>query len=173
MPWQMQDALEKWARGFGKHAKIEYLTHTDPPTPQVKISLDPDDPRRQAGEQWETVQLVVWDEEGETHPRTGKPMGAYVPIPLEELGTSGLIELLNRTNVQTGRGEYASLQEAIHDQWTKALEAQRRERRKHRDAAIQFGRQFRRRIFDIPHHRVGIELSSSPSPPAEPTPSKD
>ncbi len=117
MPVEIADAVENWARKWGRHATIGWLP-TTPPIPQVRLTLKPDDGRlslyregRIAEEPVETVELVEWDE----------AQGCYVGLNLMELGAGGVVEILDRGNSWSGRGEYGSLQEAV----TAAAERQR------------------------------------------------
>lgn len=110
VPVEIRDAVEKWARSVGRHADIVFITFTDPPTPQVRIELLPHDPRLRAWQEGkadekpvETVELVEWDAEKKR----------YVGMNLMDLGADGVVELLQRGNTWSGRGEYLSIQEGV------------------------------------------------------------
>jgi hypothetical protein len=109
VPTEIRDAVEKWARGCGRHADIVYVP-TNPPIPQVRLELRSDDPRLRAWQEGradekpvETVELVKWDGEKKR----------YVALNLMDLGASGVVELLEKGNMHSGRGDFGSLQEAI------------------------------------------------------------
>lgn len=110
VPVEIRDAVEKWARSWGRHADVVYITVTSPPTPQVRIELKPDDPRLRPWQEGdadekpvETVELVEWDDQKKR----------FVGINLMDLGADGVVEILERGNTWSGRGEYDSLQEGI------------------------------------------------------------
>lgn len=111
VPYEIRDAVEEWARGCGRHADIVYVPYTDPPIPQVRIELKPNDKRLKAWQEGdadekpvETVELVEYDEEKK----------CYVGLDLHQLGPSGVVEFLERGNMWSGRGEFNSLQEAVY-----------------------------------------------------------
>ena len=106
---EIADAVELWARRSGRHATIGWVP-TDPPTPQVRITLKPDDGRLEAYRQGlvseepvETVELVDW-EEGSLQ---------STPLNLGDLGVSGVMEILEKGDTWSGRGEYDSLQQGV------------------------------------------------------------
>ena len=123
VPVEIADAVERWAREWGRHARITHLMHTDPPTPQVRLSPrygDPDlklvsEGKMPAEEAEEVVHLWEYD-----------PEKGYVGVPLAELGVRGVVEWLQRGNTESGSGEFDSLQDALDH----VREQQKRETRK-------------------------------------------
>lgn len=158
VPVEIQDAVEKWARRWGRHGRVVYIDHFDPPWPQVRLTPVSDDPqmeRVQKGklpieEAEETVELIEWDPKAE----------AYRPIPLEQLGASGVVRLLQKGNTWSGRGEYDSLQEAV----VAAREEQKREQEQFeedlKDAVKESARGSRRRVLDLPFMRMPKDVAS-------------
>lgn len=110
VPVEIRDAVEQWARSCGRHADIVYIPFTNPPIPQVRIELLPHDPRLKAWQEGdadekpvESVELVEWNDEKK----------CYVGMNLTDLGAGGVVELLERGNTWTGRGEFDSIQEGV------------------------------------------------------------
>ena len=111
-PVEFQDAVETHFRKSGRHATIVWI-----PAPikqwQVRISMRPGDPALaayQAGdtdeEPVETVEIVCRVE----------GMGGYQGYELDELGVSGLIDMLEKADSWSGRGTFDSIGQAMHYQ---------------------------------------------------------
>ena len=113
-PYEYQDVVELWARGSGRHAKLHF---TPGGTWFVRISLKNDDPRMELyklGLVEEPMGEDVWlhlPNPAEGKVVNGEKQGAFIPLPLADLGTSGLREFLERGDTWSGRGEYMSLLE--------------------------------------------------------------
>lgn len=151
IPWQFDDAVKLWAREHGKaNATIRWNAATK--CAVIEFTLRNDDPRmrhwqegRLKFEPKETVFLNKQVTDGK-----GKAYGPYVAIDLEQLGVSGLIDMLNEGDVQSGTGRYRDMQEAIH-----AIEGRNEQMRaKMREAAVENARlrarDMRRQVFDLP-----------------------
>lgn len=118
-PLEVAEAVELWARKYGRHATLVYV----PPMKcwSVNLSLKPGDPalkRWQEGkadrEPTEGVLLIEWDPTlGDLNPATGEKAGGYRAVDLEEYGPSGVVDLLEKGDTWSGRGEFASMQEAV------------------------------------------------------------
>ncbi len=166
VPSEYQEVVELWARGSGRHAK---LNKSPCGTWFARVSLKGDDPRLrmyQMGLAEEPMGEDVWfhipnPEEGKII--SGVRMGAWIPLDLEQLGTSGVREFLDKGNTWSGRGEYMS-----HvDQLRKVNETNESARRKHRafqkEESRHEMRQSRRFRLGIPFLPVGIDLRSDKS----------
>lgn len=131
VPVEIADAVELWARQFGRHATIAWVP-TSPPTPQVRISLKASDPMRQMADLFqgeepaETVELVKWDEK----------RGCYAPVSLDDLGVTGVLEILERGNTWSGRGEFSSHEEALKAQAEEIQRSNERRKRHSRDDTL-------------------------------------
>lgn len=167
VPVEIADAVEKWARKYGRHARVTYIDHVEPPIPQVRITPAPGDPlaeKVQTGElppeaAEETVELM--------HQKRGEP--GYTPYRLEELGVSGVLRILNRGNTWSGRGEFDSPVEASEEAREQNQRARKEAYREGLDETIQAGRSVRRQAFGIPLKEVGIDLEgASLEAPSEP-----
>tara|TARA_R110002074_G_scaffold11903_2_gene44243 strand:+ start:16361 stop:16717 length:357 start_codon:yes stop_codon:yes gene_type:complete len=91
--------------------------------------------------------------------RTNAVTPGYIPLELDEIGVSGLRELLEKGSLMSGRGEYESSEAA-----TKAVVSQHRMLREtteadQRDNARQRMKYGRRRALGIPMIPVGIDLT--------------
>jgi hypothetical protein len=157
-PVEFADAVELWARGFGKHAKLEWspaLRYW-----RVLITLNPNDPRNQLeGEAHEAVDLLKPGEV--TNPVTGRGYPGLVPQTLDELGVQGLIDLLNETNLE--RGRYRSAEEAFKDQREKRIANEDRLRRSLRDDAGHAARRTYRQVTGAPFAPVGVDITAAPA----------
>jgi hypothetical protein len=150
IPSEIRDAVASWARQWGRHGSIAFNHALK--CAVIELSLKEDDPR-----------LKPWKEGKLSHePKEciplhfQKPMGDgtksvhYFPLNLDELGVTGIIEMLNRGNTWSGTGEYRSFKEAaqIMGEHNEKLKAQIK------DAAIEEGRlrarDMKRQVFGLP-----------------------
>ena len=167
-PLEFQDAVELHFRKSGRHAKIVWI-----PEPvcqwQVRITLRPDDPALrsfQAGEAEEepieTVEITYFDEQ----------TGLYVGHELDELGVSGLVEMLEKGDMWSGQGRFSSIQDAMT--WQVETQRNMREKLKNamRDEAMAVARDVQKRVLDEPVLPVGISFNESP-PDKGPTQEKE
>jgi len=164
-PLEFQDAVELHFRKSGRHATIVWI-----PEPvcqwQIRITLRPDDPALaawQAGEAEEepveTVEITFYDED----------LGLYVGYELDELGVSGLTEMLEKGDTWSGQGRFSSIQDALTWQVENQRSTQERLRNAMRDEAMAVGRDVRKRVTGEPILPVGIDLSTSPPDARGPT----
>lgn len=167
-PVEIAEAVELWARQYGRHATMKFIPHMQPPCWSVNLSLKPGDPalkRWQEGkaehEPTEGVLLLEWDAAlGETNPHTGRKAGAYRAVNLEEYGPTGVVELLEKGNTWSGRGEYGSLAQAVVAAATRSREAKEKTRAQMRQWSRDLAADQRRQILKVPFHRVGIALGT-------------
>lgn len=159
-PWELSDAAQMWARDTGRRfGRMEWNPFVE--CWVIHFGRKATDPVRRAWQEnqleeepTESIMLHEWD----------KQKNRYVPIPLEDLGASGLRELLDAASLTSGRGEHKSLQEAV----TKVRENNNRVREKNRKLAREageeidwlFGRQLRGAAFST----VGIDLKPTSNP---------
>lgn len=168
-PVAFRDALEKWARGHGRHADLVYVPAIC--TWQVRLSPMPNDPQLELHKQgkvkyeelWETIELVEAKKPKEI---TAKSPSPYKPIPLGEIGIDGLLALLDKGNMWSRRGDFNSLQEALVAARERQKMTTEKLRRDERDNAGYMAQWFRRQIFKVPFLRVGIDLKSLSETPA-------
>ena len=177
-PVEFRDAVELYARTIGCHGDIVWVDRAN--CWQVRLELAANDPRRRGEDSFETFELQQFvhpDPTNESYPRhdtsllnklprhpsNNRLMPAYVAYELADLGTSGVVELLQRTSVMTGRGEHQNAQDAMRavtERQSATLAAARRDSRQHaRDVAIAT----RRRVLKIPFLPVGIEFDRKPA----------
>ena len=155
-PAEIELAVREWARKKGKTTRFRFVPEMGCWT--INLSLRPDDPMlaawrsgklKQAEEPTEGVILQEWDAQ----------RGRYVPLNLDEWGASGIVELLERGDLTSGRGEFNSLQEAVAHQTRLRAETKEKTERMVRESARMKAREVRRVINDTPYHTVGINLS--------------
>jgi hypothetical protein len=163
-PLEFQDAVELHFRKSGRHATVVWI-----PEPvcqwQVRITCRPDDPQLKAfkdgtidEEPMETVEITRFDEEA----------GLYVGYELEELGVSGLIEMLEQGDMWSGQGRFSSIQEALTYQVEAHKSFQDRLKNAMRDEAMAVARDVQKRVLNEPVLPVGISFNES-SPDQGPT----
>jgi hypothetical protein len=162
------EAVEKWARERGGHAKLKWLP---PPMACWAVILEyrTSDPRKASKNDGEPVLLHdYWtaDEwarrapgKARRHKRTNAIMAGNYAYELDELGTEGIIQRLDRGNILSGRGEFRSVEHAgaVADEQHAAFVE--RARTKAKDEAGARARDKRRSLYRIPFLRVGIDLS--------------
>lgn len=96
IPVDIADAVEVWARGRGRHARMEW--HPVLNCPVIHFTS-----RQNADETSESLMLNEWDAE----------KGHHVPLNLGDYGASGIINLLERADTHSGRGEFKTLADAV------------------------------------------------------------
>lgn len=175
-PVEVREAIGLWARQYGGFGDVVWA-----PDPincwAVRLSLKPGDPRLKnpdEGTHFEQVLLQEWVDPRKmpSHPkkdllkrdRFNRLQPGFVALTLEELGTEGILEILSKGSLMSGRGEFKSAQDALdrirahHNlDREKALETAR-------DNARHKATQVRRRVLKIPFLPVGIDLGPKKSP---------
>ena len=169
-PAAYRDAAELFARQHGVHGDVEWV-----PDPanfwQVKFTLKSNDPRERGTEKHETVQLhrYVRDPYGKgvstkdqqrlrRHPRSNKILPGYISYELDEIGVEGMIQILERGSLLSGRGRFTSSEHAVDVSRKKHNAASDRRRTSLMQQAGYKARDLRRSILKIPFMRVGIDL---------------
>lgn len=153
VPVAIADAVEKWARGRGLHARLMWervlgcfvVKFTLPGTSTAAREVQ----EGRAEEATECVPLHEWDGE----------LGTYVPLRLEDYGESGLVNMLERMDTRSGRGLYDSLHAAI----AATREHNRKVAAGHRQAMEDAQAEVldrARSVMGVPFHRVGIDLKN-------------
>lgn len=116
VPWEMQDAVQSWGRSKGRPARLAYVPAIK--TYVVEIDLKPDDPRLRA---FKEGRLGIEPKESvylhyQPLDESGSPKrGGYVPLNLTDLGVEGLMEILHRGDVTSGRGEFKDFMDAVNE----------------------------------------------------------
>ncbi len=108
IPYEFREAVELYARRSGRHGTIGWNGWTR--CNVVEFTLKPDDPRLKA---WQEGKLKKEPKETILLHYQPKPGAPYQAINLAELGVSGLVEMLEKANTWSGRGEYRSVVEAV------------------------------------------------------------
>lgn len=173
-PADLRDGVELWARKHGRTADLRWYE-----APMncwaVMLGFRPGDPRLKAGEQAEPVFLHEWRDaewwakndplRARRHPRSNRIMPAYRAYELDELGLSGILRILDRGDLLSGRGEFRSAAEAGRAQVEQYRAEKHRRRLFARDEAKHRASNDgnRRRRLKIPLIPVGIEFSSHKS----------
>lgn len=172
-PNEFSEAVEHYARQHGGHARIEWV-----PAPanvwRVMLTLKPGDPRMKAGQTEEAVTLHEWVSPDPTHPsypwhdlkkldrlrrnNRNQRIASYVSLELEELGPTGMVEMLEKGSLLSGRGEFKSPEAAMHHVLHRHRMLQERRRLQLKSRNKDRLTDERRRILKIPFLPVGIEL---------------
>lgn len=163
-PPEFADAAEMYARRTDRHGTLKFI----PPPVNcwiVEFTLKPTDPRMKA---WQTGQLDSEPKEviylwrpSTPRERAKDPLVQFVGYKLDELGVTGMIQLLERTDTTTGRGEYDSLGSAMKDQMDKQVEGQQKIADEAKENAHDRAMDKRRSVLGIPYLGVGIDLKDS------------
>lgn len=172
-PADLRDGVELWARKHGRSADLKWYG-----SPMncwaVMLGFRPGDPRYAAGEKAEPVFLhehrsAEWwaandPRRARRHHRTNRIVAGYRAYELDELGLSGIIRILDRGDLASGRGEFSSAAEAGRAQVEKYRTDKHRRRRAARDEARHRATNdgMRRRLLKIPLLPVGIEFTQDP-----------
>jgi hypothetical protein len=139
----------------------------------VRFTLKHGDPRLRNpndGEHFESILLHEWvDPKIEpNHPKvgqlprngSGQRVPAYLRIELDEVGVSGLVEILQKGSLLSGRGEFKSAEAAAQHSMRKHREMREKTHRDLREQAGLRAVDVRRTVEGIPYHRVGIDLTT-------------
>lgn len=108
-PYEYNEAVEMWARTYGRHGWVEYNQPLD--CWVIHLTKRPEDPMLKA---WKEGTLDQPNEPTECvplHRRDEK--SAYGYVPLHEYGVSGVIEVLNKGNTWSGRGEFKDIVDGL------------------------------------------------------------
>ena len=164
-PVEFADAVELYARRHGRSARLRFV-----PFPvnswAVEFEYRANDPRRlgiQQGRTDDKEVIYLWRD---ATPKEIARVGRWhrVGYKLDELGVSGMIDFLERTNLFSGRGEYSSVREAMKDQDDKRERGIEKIEKDAREDSRHAGMDLRRQILDIPYLPVGIDLKQSTTP---------
>ncbi|MCR4339254.1 MAG: hypothetical protein NUW01_05120 [Gemmatimonadaceae bacterium] len=163
-PWEIQEAVELWAREQGRTAKM----HMAPGgTWFVRLSLRCNDKRMllyQQGFSAEPPGEDVWFHIPNPHEGKviqGVRQGPYIPLDINQMGVSGVREFLDKGNTWSGRGEYLSLIDQLHKVRATNEEVRIKSRADAKEASRYEQREKRRFRFKIPFLRVGIDLKGT------------
>lgn len=159
-PADVSEAVVRWFRdNGGRHARLEW--HGLLGCWVIHVTRRSDDPLQDLVR---TGRIAEATESIALHRPAGPGLG-YAPMDLEQMGVSGVLEMLDRSNTWSGRGEYASLAEAVAAHGA----AQRAQEEKMETDAYDNGRHWgaerRRHALGIPVVPVGIDLNA-PQPKA-------
>lgn len=161
IPYQISDAVEHWARSRGRHASIGWNPVLG--CAVIDITLKGDDPRLKAYQEGrlkhEPKESVILHYQKTDY--QGNTSGPFIALNLEELGVTGIIEMLEKGDVWSGRGEFSSLHEAV--QKVAQHNETHREKMKQdiRDAAMDRAKDMRRQILDLPLVSVPANIGDS------------
>lgn len=169
-PAEFADAVELYARKSGRSGKLKFV----PPPVNcwvVELSLKANDKALagfQAGKLEDEPTEIVYLWRPSTPTESAKRGSAHlVGYKLDELGVTAMIELLERTDTFSGRGQYASHTEAARDQFDKGEAARAKIVAERRENTRDMAEEYRRSINKIPLLGVGIELPKT-APTAAP-----
>lgn len=155
VPQEIEDAVILWARSYNREAKVGY--HRIMKCHAIQLSAPADDPKWAAYRDGKLKQA----------PHEFIPLnrqdasGHYVPIALEELGASGIVQMLEEANMWSGRGEYDDVAGAAQ-----AVIARNAAHREEQAAAVEEAAKesawlHRRGVFGLPQTSVGIDLKGA------------
>jgi hypothetical protein len=166
-PVEVADAVELWARQYGRHATLKYVPAMKCWSVNLTLPAGHPDLGRWQKEgspgdaPTEGVVLIEWDATaGTLNPTTGKPAGEYRAVNLEEYGAVGVVGLLEKGNTWSGRGEFASLQDAVVQAATRNRAEKEKVKAQGRQWAGDYAKDVRRSVLKIPYLPVGIALGT-------------
>lgn len=154
-PWEVREEVELYAREHGRTGTVELVA-----VPGgfacwvVKLSLRPNDERMRAyqeGRSGEPVPEMVWLMDHDT----GKA------LDIQQMGAAGVRRFLDRGNTWSGRGEFASVSDAVRTARERDEAATARAREQAKEENRYERREKRRQYLQIPAIPVGIDLKRS------------
>lgn len=171
-PVDIADEVEHWARLHGRHASIQFV-----PTQffhgrifngswVVRLTLRSNDKRLLAYQQGKVAEEPMEDVWLQVpNPKANQPIGTtglrelpFLPLDLHQMGASGVREFLERGDMWSGRGEFRSLEQQMRMARDARAIDKYRHRERHKNSVREKMLEWRRRLFKIPLHRVGIDL---------------
>ena len=171
-PVEYREVVAQWSRDHdGAGADIVWVT--DPVnTWQIRLNLKTGDPRLQdrSSDLFEAVLLHQWvhpdqdplnplKDRCRRHTRTNRLMPSYVALRLEELGIQGILTVLDKGSLMTGRGEFKSAEQCMKSVLDKKYSDHKKMVASKRQNVGDRSKDLRRTLFKIPFMSVGIELS--------------
>ena len=164
---EIQDEVELYARKSGRHGKVHYVpTEIDFKTGEalagtwrVDLDLHPEDPRLrtyQEGRMDKPPVEEIWIHR--ENPDAESFSDKYIPINIQELGASGVLQFLEQGNIHSGRGEFSSILDVVR-KTAEMNDARKQQRYKDAEDRVRMrARDKRRSRLKIPFLGVGIDL---------------
>lgn len=168
-PAEFADAVEQYARRSNRHGRLRFVP---PPVNcwTIEFTLMANDPARRAMQAQDTDEQteIVYLWRPSTPVETSKAGRQHlVGYKLDELGVTGMLEFLEKTDTFSGRGQYRSHAEAAKDQAYKGEKAREALVNEQRENTRHLAEDARRQIFKIPYKTVGIDFTAPESAPAK------
>lgn len=155
-PPEIATEVELYARESGRTATVHYIPYGGW---FARFSLRCNDKRMllyQQGMAPEPPTEDVW-----FHlPKPGGRPGDFVQLDILQMGASGVRQFLERGNTWSGRGEYASIEDATRKAAQSNADARAKYRADLKEASRYEQRDKRRQRFKIPFLRVGISFNN-------------
>ena len=152
---EYDEAVELWARQWGRHGRIEWNGFTNGWV--IHLTRKADDPLMKAyrdgvldHEPTESIPLTMFD-----------PKKGYVSVGLDEIGVGGILDLLDEGNIWSGRGAYESHEDSMNAKRARNDEKRRLDREAQKERGQEMAAQSRRKVFDLPLVPVSQSLSTS------------
>lgn len=167
-PAEFADAVELYARRRDRTGTLKFV-----PWPVncwvVEFGLRSNDPRMAlwkmgAAAEPPTDVVYLWRDATPLEIARAKGRPHMVGYKLDELGVSGMLAFLERTDLASGRGEFNSLKQAMDEQDFKQQKAGEKAESNARQESRDVAEDMRRQILGIPYHTVGIEFGSKETP---------
>lgn len=157
IPVAMRDAVEMWARqNRGTHGYVAW-------NPVLKcavidLELRADDPRMKA---WQEGRLKHKPMESIPLHYQAFGGGPFIAIDIEQLGVSGLLDMLDKANTWSGRGQYNNMIEAVQAAERQNENLRESVRKAALDNTRDRTRDMRRQILDLPLVSVPANIGAS------------
>jgi hypothetical protein len=159
IPFDVAEEVELFARQWGRHARMEWSVHLNAPV--IHFSMPKDS---KLWKMWQEGELDREPTESvpliERDPNTGR----IGPINLADYGASGVRELLEKSNVWSGRGKHKNLLNAIRENMDRNAKNREEMRKKANEIGREIGWLSRRSALELPQSQVLIDLKSPPTP---------
>lgn len=165
-PVEFADAVEKYARRTNRHGTLRFA----PPPVNcwvIELTLMQNDPARAAWQgqivEEEPAEIVyLW--RASTPAESSKHGREHlVGYKLDELGVTGMIELLERTDTFSGRGQYRSHKDAIRDQAYKAEKGVEKLVDEARADSVRIGLDMKGSCEGRPYLTVDVDFTKAPT----------
>jgi hypothetical protein len=168
-PYEISDEVQRWAQRSGRNATLHFVPtllrgrRVTSGTWMARLSLKPNDPRMERYQQGlaerpPTEDIWFHRTPTPTEIAAGRRPNDYIPLDIQQMGVSGVREFLEKGDMWSGRGEYASLEEQVRKVNAANETAKEAFREHHKTESRLEQKDKRRSRFKIPFLRVGIDL---------------
>lgn len=150
IPAEIRDAVTTWFRQWGRNATLEFNLHMR--CPMIRVERFANDPMRAH----EETQIILMQERGWVEKPGGRRVPVMLPVELNQMGASGVVNWLDEHNLFGGR---KTLDDVIDENAAVNAAGREAKLKEIEDGAREEAWLRRRKILGNPFTGVGIDLN--------------